>query len=322
MLANPTLLWGLYSNYIPSYITYEILIWGIGFYLVITLCCSIVTYTMLKKYYPSFSLFWFMLILYATLPFISIIATLIFIISLRFIHPHTSQTSFSSVDIPLYEAIATSHKTPSATGSIFFRLTNTKVNTVSRFQALQTLSNMPTRVAVPLLKQILTDKTDDIRLLAYSILDKQEKRLNDTIYQLKLQLKDPLAPHAIVYRQLAENYWNFVYFGLAQGSLLQYALNEALEAIEQARKLLPDDPNIWMLKGKIHMKKGELEEAKFAFATLENFGLPANRIAPYLAEIAFLERRFDRVRHFLSEQFHFENSTPFEPLVHFWRHHT
>ena len=51
-------------------------------------------------------------------------------------------------------------------------------DTEKRMAALFATRRMPPREAIPILKLALRDPADDVRLLAYSMLDKQESEIN------------------------------------------------------------------------------------------------------------------------------------------------
>jgi hypothetical protein len=61
------------------------------------------------------------------------------------------------------------------------QLGNTRAPLPERMTALVAMQSMPTRTASPVLRELLADSTDDIRLLAYGMLDGAEKQLTQKI---------------------------------------------------------------------------------------------------------------------------------------------
>ena len=67
--------------------------------------------------------------------------------------------------------------------------------------------------AMPLLKLALTDKTDDIRLLAYAVIEKIEFNINRRISLLKKKLQRKASAETL--QRVAESYWELCYLGIA-----------------------------------------------------------------------------------------------------------
>ncbi|MEB3012822.1 hypothetical protein VJI77_07470, partial [Parvimonas sp. D2] len=81
-----------------------------------------------------------------------------------------------------------------------------------------------------------------------------------------------------------------------QGDLLDYAVGEALRHTETALAALREDPALHLQHGRLQQQMGRLDEADAAYQRARELGLPASRVVPYLAELAFARRDFARVR--------------------------
>jgi polysaccharide biosynthesis protein PelE len=75
---------------------------------------------------------------------------------------------------------------------------------------------------------------------------------------------------------------------------------EKLEIPETLTGSQVADADSWMLYGRILLEAGDLAQAKNAFARAQGAGMGEQKVAPWLAEIAFLERKFPEVRRHLS----------------------
>lgn len=103
-----------------------------------------------------------------------------------------------------------------------------------RLKALLASRQLTDREAVSILQEALKDPSDDVRLLAYSMLEQKEKHLTTRAQSLKKLLGQPDHPDRnLLTRRLAHTWWEVAYLGLAQGGLRQYYL-------ENARDLLAD----------------------------------------------------------------------------------
>lgn len=169
-----------------------------------------------------------------------------------------------------------------------------------RLNALLATQRMPAHESVPILKLALRDPADDVRLLAYSMLDQKESRINQRIEKLLDRLgnsdeDNPAAQHA----GLARWYWELAYLGLAQGSVLAHVLSQARKHAQQSLELKPD-PDIQLLGGRIALEQGEISTARTFFRHAENGGIRFEKIAPFLAEAAFLSGDYTEVPRLLA----------------------
>jgi hypothetical protein len=101
-----------------------------------------------------------------------------------------------------------------------------------------------------------------------------------------------------------------VYHNLVQGTLRAHWLKTARHHLELvvSPSVSVDagsaDADSWLLYGRILLDSGELAPAKAAFAYARAGGIDEQKILPWLAEIAFEERKFDEVKRYLSSLSH------------------
>ncbi|MEE3170408.1 MAG: polysaccharide biosynthesis protein [Pseudomonadota bacterium] len=173
-------------------------------------------------------------------------------------------------------------------------------NIDKRLKALLATRQMAERDAVELLREALKDPADDVRLLAYSMLEQKEKALASQSRRLQLELESPeVDEEPRLKRRLAQVWWEMAYLGLAQGSLRSYYLTSARRLLQELTDRFSMH-NDWRLLGRIELDMGNIIAAKRAFDFAVEKGAPQELILPYLAEVAFLERDFQRVRYFLA----------------------
>lgn len=161
-----------------------------------------------------------------------------------------------------------------------------------RLAALMATRRMPGHESAPILKVALRDPEDDVRLLAYSMLDQQETRINQRIERLL----DNLAEASSETRQplhagLARWYWELAYLGLAQGGVLEHVLGQAAQHAQAALKL-QSTADLELLTGRIQMERNHLDDAQNHFMTAQRLGMSDEKLIPYLAELAFLRRDY------------------------------
>jgi tetratricopeptide (TPR) repeat protein len=159
-------------------------------------------------------------------------------------------------------------------------------------------------VSNPILEELLGDSTDDVRLVAFGMLDAEEKKISTHIRNERenLLLK-PDAEHRFAsLKHLAELHWELVYASLAQGELRQHILVQALGYAEAALDMdLPANSGLLFLKGRILLQQGEIAAAKGLIEQAVAQGHALSSALPYLAEMAFKERDFVRVQEMMSQ---------------------
>ncbi len=207
---------------------------------------------------------------------------------------------FESHRAPVYEPRDAEAASVRSKGGVRVQLENAEAPVESRLKALLASQSLPARVANPMVREMLSDPSDDLRLVAYGILDSREKSINARIHAASQRLgAQPLPPareRAILERQLADLYWELIYQGLVQGDLREHAVAQARRHLDQALSLDPEDAGLWALCGRLAAMQGGYDEAQRDFERSLRLGQPESRVLPYLAEVAFRRRAFDEVR--------------------------
>src|SRR5215213_2162354 len=192
-------------------------------------------------------------------------------------------------------------RTKYGTGGLASRLRDLGVAKETRFKSLLALQGMPPRIANPLLQDMLGDPIDEMRLVAYGILDNQEKMINQHIYNEMQKLEHATRPELrlISLRRLAELYWELVYGRLVYGDVREHALAETDRYLLDAMRIAPDDAGLWLLMGKTLLYKRD-PAAEAAFHRAVANGLEESRVLGYLGQIAFERRDYAEVRRIFS----------------------
>jgi hypothetical protein len=168
----------------------------------------------------------------------------------------------------------------------------------TRLRVVLACRQLPGRLAVPLLRLALRDTVDDVRLLAYAVLESKERKIQSEIQALLGRAdREGLASHSLIaHAKLAELYWELVYQGLVEGELLAFSLEKVLSHTAEVMGASNDHPRMAFLAGRALLLRGRTVEARAMLNDSLRRGLPAEVVGPYLAEVSFLERKPDDVR--------------------------
>lgn len=205
-----------------------------------------------------------------------------------------------------------------AGGGLYDVLRNAS-DTDKRLKAVLATQRMNERKAIPILQVALKDPVDDVRLLAYSILDNKENGINVNIKNGLTELESATpAQRPAIHKRLAFLYWELVYMGLAQGDVLLHILNTAKQHVDKVLEETKDS-GAYFLLGRILIREDALEEAEQAFQRAHEFGMDKSRISSYLAEIAFLKRDYAQIPNILGELPASERERePIAAIAEFW----
>lgn len=200
-------------------------------------------------------------------------------------------------------------------------LSNAKAPLATRMRALVALQNVSGRIASPLLRDVLTDPSDDIRLLAYGMLDNKEKLLNQSIHNETTRFNNSIAgsfDRIEAAKRLADLYWELVYQELAQGDLRQHALAQSLHYTDISLSQTPNDAGLHLRQGRLLQSLGNAHAASHAYNHALTLGLPKTRIVPYLAEVAYDIGDFDTVRALMNEMGDWQSLPRLRPVIRYW----
>lgn len=145
--------------------------------------------------------------------------------------------------------------------------------------------------AIPLLQNALRDTEDDVRLLAYALLDRKEHAITARIRQHQKLLADADTDQLLSHHSaIAQDCWELIHLGLVQGEVKRYLLITARKHTEDALVIRPENAGLQLLLGKLLLRLGETDLAYAALRRAEQLGMDTTIVSPYLAEVEFSKR--------------------------------
>ncbi len=232
-------------------------------------------------------------------------------------------TVFTRVAAPDYTATRDYDLTRLRGAAVRARLREQNVPATARAEALLAIGAAATPASGAVLREMLADPSDDIRLLAYGLLDRSEKAISEQLVRERsvLAAAEEIGDRdtaRVVHHRIGQLYWELVYQALVQGDMQRYALEQALIHIEQALDGSSADGARWLLIGRIHLRRGEIQPARAALEAALQHGLPRRNVIPYLAELRFHQRRYADVRKLMYELGAQPASGQLSALQQFW----
>ncbi|HKP63077.1 MAG TPA: HEAT repeat domain-containing protein [Polyangiales bacterium] len=188
-----------------------------------------------------------------------------------------------------------------------------------RVRSVMALRRMDPRRAVPLLRLALADSSEDVRLLAYAILERREKQIRQRIERALGELRENPAEPLRLMRSLAHDHWELVYGGFSEGEAQTLNLNQAAHWAEAALHAAFDGTTALLL-ARVRLSQGDGAAAwRLTVSAAEHAGVASDVCAPLLAEAAFLLRNFDWIPRLLANVYDNPLQSPrLQPVARFW----
>ncbi|SFS44606.1 hypothetical protein SAMN02910357_00784 [Succinivibrio dextrinosolvens] len=178
-------------------------------------------------------------------------------------------------------------------------------DTERRVEAISSVSHLPRDQRISFYKIALRDPADDVRLMAYSQLDPIEQGITDNIKMLEDSFKENNS--ADIAYDIAQQFWEICYLGIADTVLVKHYLNNARKWCQKAIEL-EDRGNFELLLGRILLELNEIEPAMIALQKAKNAKMLDSQVNTYLAECAFRMRDYVSVKSYLSSLYTTEGS--------------
>ncbi len=226
------------------------------------------------------------------------------------------------IDLPVFESSLLERIKHGEGGRLRIQLDNVNAPVAQRMTALLAMQTIPKRTASPILRGLLRDSVEDVRLLMYGMLDGAEKDITQQIHaelpKLEALRDDDVAGRYAVHARLAQFYWELIYQNLVQDDIYLYTTDQADHYAAIALEIIPDNAALWYMRGRLALARSRPEEAAAFLERAAQTGFPSVRLLPFVAECAYLRKNYPAVRAALNG---FENRStlPFlQPLQHYW----
>ena len=160
-------------------------------------------------------------------------------------------------------------------------------------QAVGALRVLPPRLAVPALRVYLSSPRDEVRLLAYALIERCEQKIRREIERVAewaeaCAEQDDLFAAA---RQLAHLHWELAESQIAMDIARDLALKEASAWATRALDQRPGDATLWLLRARCELQRGERSLARHCLEVAGDCGAHPSLLAGVFAELRLRERQ-------------------------------
>jgi len=211
---------------------------------------------------------------------------------------------YGSVEPPRFDTHRNQEGTGFRGGQVRAQLANPAAPLDQRLKALVALQDTPAHATGELLRKLLSDPADDMRLLAYGILDGKEKQIMQRIQDNQRLLDAGNADEGERYaghKRIAELYYELIYQDLVQGDMRRFAGEQVRLHISAAQRHDASDAGLWFMLARLELQAADTAAAAHALERAQQSGFARERLLPYIAELRFLQRRYADVRQLFGE---------------------
>jgi len=287
---------------------------------VVSLLMAGVSTGMLKKRYAGKPkrIFFFFLLFNLAMPIVGVVLTLWIVYYLRTVTYEEKLENVHYIDMSEFTDGFVKVKRIFGEGSMKELLTNDAIDPSMKMKALVSLSDNIQKRDITLIKGALSSRNDEIRLYSFAIIDNLERNINNRIHQ-KMQLfrkSKKGVQEAKLAKELALLYWEVVYFELADEELKLFIAREVDRYASKALMCTPEDNDLHFLLGRCCLLTGEY---KRAIEHLEVIVERDRRAVPYLAELYFIEKLYEKVGGLLAHAEWLRSDQMLNPVVEIWQ---
>lgn len=270
---------------------------------------------------------WLLLFLFSFnffMPIIGLLGTLLGFTLGVWLPRHYRLPLFVSKHIPRYTTHRNREGTGFRSGRVRSQLNNAETPLDHRLNALMAVEETPARVTGDMLRKLLSDSSDDIRLLAYGILDGKEKQITQRIQESVNNLAELTdADHQYkAHKRIAELYFELIYQNLVQGDMRLFSASQVREHIQSAQQYRNGhDAGLWFMLARLELSQGNASATETALQQAEIEHFTYERLLPYLAELRFLQHRYADVRALFADARNTSYLPALMPLRDYWMNH-
>lgn len=285
----------------------------------VALLFILLTYFSIKNYFKESSkkilLLFFIITLF--LPFFGEIACFLF-----FRWMITAQKMFN---LPVIHGYALTKQIESienryGVGGLRLNLKSTNLPLPKRTDALLAMGKINPDKISNLIRTMLPDKQDEIRLLAFNLLKREQKKIfpkiNQAIELLKNEHDDK--NKAKLYKWLSNEYWEVIYRNLMEKELVPYSLQQTLDYTKKALQYDPSDAALYVTLGRIALRQNKADAAIDYFKQAISNGMPEERVLLYIAEAYFKQHKYHMIKNLFSHLEPSANVLMSKRLLMFW----
>lgn len=187
-------------------------------------------------------------------------------------------------------------------GGLYYHLKHQGFSHDEKLNVLHEAMNIAPQKINTIIRTLLTDNNDEVRLLSFQLLNAQEEKIVHAINTSlkKLRVEKTNEKKFYFEKELAFEHWEFLYQGLTESTLAPLIREKAYTYTLTALQQQPDDTALLYLAGRLSFINKDYESTNAFFKRYIAAGGLPERLTSYEVEMAYHERNFSKIRDILS----------------------
>ena len=225
-----------------------------------------------------------------------------------------------TVENPKFVTYLVSRVSHGAGARLRARLENRNVPAGDRMAAMVAVRSLPSHITGGMLRDLLSDPTEEIRLLAYGVFDAAEKAIRQNIFLAQSQMEQvaTISEKPAISSRLAELHWELIYQNLVHGEVERFTLERVKQYAHEALASNSGIAAMWYLLGRCALLDNDAHSAEEFLQRAQFNHFPVDRLLPWQAEAAFLKHDYCRIGEMLSPLDVRKTSSMLQPIVRYW----
>ncbi len=188
-------------------------------------------------------------------------------------------------------------------GSILSRLEGRGVPPQLKQSSLTYISNKKPVISYTHVRNNICHSSDEVRLLAFSLLSKMESGISNEISSLKLQLTENTDEkrNGGIYSRLAQLHWTLAFMKISDREFENYNLNQAKDYLVLALNENYRYFDSMFLLGRVYLKLKDFDAAEKALKAAGGSDFFRDKAAPYLGEIYYTRKDYKKTKETLAK---------------------
>ncbi len=255
------------------------------------------------------------------IPVFGCVGMLVALVYFRYFLHFEVRDEFSNVSLPPFMLEGGVPSPGMGVGGAWSRLRTPTLHRSVRLKALLAVGDKNGRNSGRLLQLATCDNDDEIRLLAFNLLDRRETLISRPISQAMSEMSSTTDPTRRIQlcRKLAFSYWEMVFNYLAENELADFFIHQALSYAKQALVPGEEDSNLLVLMGRLHLWLNDFDEAEKIIQKSLEQGAHRDRVIPYLAELAYHRKDYQALMQYFEHDPLLRYKPGIGPVAKFWQ---
>lgn len=189
-----------------------------------------------------------------------------------------------------------------------------------RLSAMAILQSYPTHTTAELWEGLFSDSSQNVRQFASGIIADAREAITRKISVAEIELGKATIPNDRVRLcvRLAELHWELIYQKLVRQEDHDLALDSVVDYAHRVLALDKQHAAMWYFLGRCALLRNNPAAAEGFLQHARLCHFPVERLLPWLAEAAFLQRDYDRVRVILGVVNRISPVPTLQPIVRYW----